>query len=86
MNNEKLEQAVAESKRLPSKPDNETLLKLYSLYKQAKEGDAPEEGNYNMFDFVAKAKHTAWLKLKGMSSDEATDQYVTLVEKLKETL
>ncbi|MDE1193527.1 MAG: acyl-CoA-binding protein [Arachidicoccus sp.] len=84
MMNEKLEKAVAESKQLPAKPDNETLLELYSFYKQAKEGDAPEEGNYNMFDFVAKAKHTAWLKLKGMSSEDATDKYVALVDKLKQ--
>ncbi|MFZ4772291.1 MAG: acyl-CoA-binding protein, partial [Ferruginibacter sp.] len=29
------EQAIADSKLLNKKPDNETLLKLYSLYKQA---------------------------------------------------
>lgn len=83
---ELLEKAAEESKTLPSKPDNETLLKLYSLYKQAKEGDAPEKGEYNMFDFVAKAKHQAWLQMKGISSEQAADDYIALVKHLKETL
>jgi acyl-CoA-binding protein len=33
------EQAVADSKLLNQKPDNETLLELYALYKQSTEGD-----------------------------------------------
>ena len=36
----KFEQAVADSKNLPEKPDNMTLLRLYALYKQASSGDA----------------------------------------------
>ena len=32
------EKAVAESKQLPEKPDNMTLLKIYALYKQASTG------------------------------------------------
>jgi acyl-CoA-binding protein len=77
------EQAVAGSKTLASKPDNDTLLRLYSLYKQATEGDNTGSGPSNMFDFVAKFKHEAWEKLKGLSKEEAMQQYVDLVEKLK---
>ena len=80
---ETFEQAVADSKALTSRPDNDTLLRLYSLYKQATEGDAQGEGPTNPFDFVAKAKHNAWLKLKGTSSEEAMNQYIALVESLK---
>ena len=80
---ETFQQAVAESKLLPSKPDNETLLKLYSLYKQATEGDAPEEGPAGMFDFIAKFKHEAWQKLKGTAAADAMSQYIDLVELLK---
>jgi diazepam-binding inhibitor (GABA receptor modulator, acyl-CoA-binding protein) len=76
--------AVADSKNLSEKPSNETLLLLYSLYKQANEGDNETEAPTNMFDFVAKAKHTAWLELKGTSKEAAANQYITLVEKLKE--
>lgn len=75
-------EAVSQSKTLPEKPDNETLLKLYSLYKQATEGDAPEEKSYGMFDFVAKAKHEAWQKHKGTSKADAEAQYIALVGEL----
>lgn len=78
-----LEQAVEESKNLSEKPSNETLLKLYSLYKQATEGDCIKEPPTNMFDFVAKAKYDAWISLKGLSKDEASKQYISLVNNLK---
>jgi len=80
---ETFEQAVADSKQLTSRPDNDILLKLYSLYKQATEGDAPDEGPSNPFDFVGKAKHNAWSELKGTSADDAMGQYVALIESLK---
>jgi acyl-CoA-binding protein len=76
------EQAVAASKTLPAKPSNETLLNLYSLYKQATEGDAGGEAP-NMFDFVAKAKYEAWSALKGKSKDAAMQEYIDLVKKLQ---
>jgi acyl-CoA-binding protein len=77
------EQAVAESKSLSAKPSNETLLLLYSLYKQATDGNAPEEGPSNPFDFVAKAKYNAWSELKGKTGEAAMNEYISLVEKLK---
>jgi diazepam-binding inhibitor (GABA receptor modulating acyl-CoA-binding protein) len=80
---ETFEQAVADSKQLTSRPDNDTLLQLYSLYKQATDGDAPEDGPSNIFDFVAKAKHNAWSKLKGTAKDDAMNQYVAIVAELK---
>jgi diazepam-binding inhibitor (GABA receptor modulator, acyl-CoA-binding protein) len=73
--------AVKNSKDLPAKPDNETLLKLYSLYKQATEGDVntdPPSG----FDFVGLAKHTAWSSQKGKSREMAMSEYVLLVNSL----
>ena len=78
------EQATANSKMLSEKPDNETLLQLYSLFKQATEGDASGDGPANAFDFVAKFKHEAWDKLNGLSKEAAMQQYVDLVTKLKE--
>ena len=79
---ETFEQAVADSKTIPSRPDNETLLHLYSLYKQATEGDINTEPP-GMFDFVAKAKYDAWTKLKDVSSEDAMQQYIAVVEELK---
>lgn len=75
--------AVSDSKQLPAKPDNETLLKLYSLYKQATQGDNESAGPENPFDFVSKFKHEAWLQLKGTSKENAMQQYIELVNQLK---
>lgn len=80
---EQFEKAVAESKQLPSKPDNETLLKLYSLYKQGTEGDLNIEEPSNPFDFVAKAKYNAWAELKGKSNEDAMQEYIDLVKSLQ---
>lgn len=80
---QQFEVAVANSKTLAEKPDNETLLKLYSLYKQATEGDCTEAEPTNPFDFVARAKHQAWAGLQGITASQAKEQYITLVTQLK---
>jgi len=77
------EKAIAESKTLSQKPDNETLLVLYSLYKQATEGDINIDPPTNPFDFVAKAKYNAWENLKGKTKEDAMKEYIALVSKLK---
>ncbi|MEO6831230.1 MAG: acyl-CoA-binding protein [Chitinophagaceae bacterium] len=77
------QQAVVESKQLPSKPDNDTLLKLYSLYKQATDGDAPATSDAGMFDFVAAAKYNAWHAIRGKDKEEAMKDYMALVADLK---
>ena len=75
-------QAVADSKALPDKPDNMTLLKIYALYKQASSGDV--EGKRPGFtDMVGRAKYDAWAEAKGKSKDDATAEYVDLIESLK---
>ncbi len=76
------EAAVAGSKSLSSRPDNETMLKLYSLYKQSTKGDVSgkKPGRFAMVD---RAKYEAWEKMKGVSNDDAMQQYVDLVTKLK---
>lgn len=78
------QQATEDAKKLPRRPDNDTMLRLYGLYKQATMGDAdPDDGPPNVFDFVAKAKHDAWLGLTGESREVAMGDYVKLVEELK---
>lgn len=74
--------AVAASKSLPEKPDNATLLKLYSLFKQATEGDV--EGKRPGFtDMVGRAKFDAWTAVQGKSTDDAMKDYVALIDSLK---
>lgn len=76
------EQAVADSKKLPEKPDNMTLLKLYALYKQASAGDV--EGKRPGFtDMVGRAKYDAWAEVKGKTADAAMQDYIALVDSLK---
>lgn len=78
----KFEQAVAQSKSLPERPDNATLLKLYALYKQATSGDV--DGKRPGFsDMVGRAKWDAWNEIKGTSSEAAMKQYVDLIDDLK---
>ncbi|MBK8089651.1 MAG: acyl-CoA-binding protein [Chitinophagaceae bacterium] len=77
------DQAIADSKTLSEKPSNDTLLQLYSLYKQGSEGDVNIDAPSNPFDFVAKAKFEAWEALKGKSKEQAMQDYIDLVAKLK---
>ncbi|MBK5270177.1 MAG: acyl-CoA-binding protein [Bacteroidia bacterium] len=80
---EQFEQAIVDSKNLKTKPDNQILLKLYSLYKQSTEGNVNTEPPSNPFDFVAKAKYQAWEGLRGKSADDAMQEYVELIKELK---
>ena len=76
------EKAVADSKKLPERPDNATLLKIYALYKQASSGDV--EGKRPGFtDMIGRAKWDAWNELKGTAADAAMQQYIDLIESLK---
>ena len=79
--NSRFEQASIAAKSLPQRPDNDTMLKLYALYKQGSSGDV--SGNKpGMFDFVGVAKYEAWKGLTGLSQEDAMNQYVELVGKL----
>ncbi|MFZ6848968.1 acyl-CoA-binding protein [Undibacterium sp. RuRC25W] len=74
--------ALAESKNLPERPDNMTLLKIYALFKQGSTGDATGD-RPGMTDFVGRAKFDAWANLKGSSQEDAMQQYVDLINSLK---
>ena len=73
--------AVAASKELTQRPDNATLLKLYALYKQASVGDV-EGARPGFSDMVGRAKWDAWNEIKGLSADDAMQQYIDLVDSL----
>ena len=76
------DQAVVDSKNLPERPANMTLLKIYALFKQASAGDV--EGKRPGFtDMVGRAKYDAWDALKGTPKEDAMQQYVELINGLK---
>lgn len=81
MPDDAFESAALAVKKLPEKPDNETLLKLYALYKQGSEGDVKGD-KPGFFDFVGAAKYEAWERLQGTGQDQAREQYIALVNKL----
>jgi len=77
---DQFEATIDKAKSL-SAQSNETLLELYSLFKQATEGDVQGD-RPGGFDFRGAAKFDAWEKRRGMSADEAMQAYIELVDRL----
>ena len=69
--------------QLPKRPQNDILLQLYALYKQANEGDITGD-RPGFADFEGRAKFDSWKKLLGKSGEEAKQEYISLVEKLEQ--
>lgn len=74
--------AQAQSKQLSQRPDDQTLLKIYALFKQATVGDVQGE-RPGFFDFVGAAKYDAWAGLQGQAQAQAKQEYVALINNLK---
>jgi len=75
--------AASDVNKLDTKPDNDTLLELYSFYKQGTVGDNNTDSP-GFFDFKGNLKWNAWIKIKGMSKNDAQMNYIKLVKKLIE--
>ena len=75
------DKAAADVKSLSDRPDNDTMLRLYALYKQGSEGDV-KGSRPGFMDFVGAAKYEAWEKLAGTSPDDAMKKYIDAVKKL----
>ncbi|UPG91857.1 acyl-CoA-binding protein [Luteibacter aegosomaticola] len=75
------EQASLDITRLGHRPDNDTLLRLYALYKQGAEGDVHGR-KPGFFDFVGTAKYEAWARLTGTTREQAMRDYIKLVRDL----
>jgi len=79
--NDLFESASLAVKSLAQRPDDNTMLDLYALYKQGSGGDV-SGSKPGFFDFVGVAKYEAWEKLQGTSQEDAQSRYVELVRKL----
>lgn len=73
--------AQARVQTLSKRPSNDTLLELYSLFKQGSEGDVQGK-RPGLLDVKGRAKYDAWARNKGLAADAAKQQYVALVERL----
>lgn len=78
----RFEQAAKEAQQLPRRPDNDVLLKLYALYKQATAGDV-SGARPGILDMQGRMKYDSWARFKGTASEQAMSDYVALVEQLK---
>lgn len=78
---QQFEQALKDVKTLTEKPNDDTLLELYSFYKQATDGDVTGD-RPGFFDFAGGAKFDAREALKGMSNDDAMQKYIDSVKGL----
>lgn len=76
------EKAADDVKGLSKRPDNDSLLRLYALYKQSTAGDV-SGSRPGMLDFEGRAKFDAWGKEKGKTKDAAMQAYIKLVAELK---
>ncbi len=81
--NAQFEEAAERVKSLSSKPDNDTLLQLYALYKQGSEGDVTGS-RPSRLKLRARAKYDARDEVKGIDQDEAKEKYIALVDELVE--
>lgn len=75
------EEAQDRVKKLSHRPSNDSLLQLYSLFKQATSGDVSGK-RPGMLDIKGRAKFDAWSKIKGLSKEDATRRYIQMVEDL----
>lgn len=79
--NDRFQQAQVQVKTLSKRPDNDTLLLLYSLFKQATAGEV-QGSRPGVFSPTDRAKYDAWARLKGTPPDTAKQRYVDLVQRL----
>ncbi|GBL48495.1 hypothetical_protein [Candidozyma auris] len=68
---------------LKTRPDDDALLKLYGLYKQATVSDNNTD-KPGMFDLKGKYKWQAWKDLEGTSQEDAEQQYIAFATELIE--
>ena len=76
------ENSAKEINELKKKPDNEELLNLYGLYKQAKFGNN-KSSKPSIFNIKDKLKWESWEKQKGKGKIKSCKEYINLVEELK---
>lgn len=77
---EAFQDALDRVQLLPKQP-NHVLLNLYGLFKQAKAGDV-SGSRPGMLDMRGRAKYDAWASRKGISQEEAMQDYVAYAEEL----
>ena len=81
MNSKQFNQAIEIVKKLNQKPDQNELLQLYGLFKQATIGDNNKE-KPGIFSFTEGYKWEAWNNNKGKNKKTSEKEYIILVNNL----
>ena len=75
------EKATKDVTKVKKDPSNDLKLRLYAHFKQGTEGDVVGD-KPGFTDIKGRAKYDAWMKIKGMSQDDAMKAYIKLVERV----
>jgi diazepam-binding inhibitor (GABA receptor modulator, acyl-CoA-binding protein) len=78
----KFEAATKAVTKLAKRPNNDQMLELYALYKQATDGDV-KGSRPGMLDLTGRAKFDAWTKKKGLATSDAMKAYTDVVARLQ---
>lgn len=78
---QKFDSAAKRVHELKQKPDNNALLKLYGLYKQATSGNIRGD-RPGLFDPKGRAKYDAWKSQLNKTPQKAMEEYVAYVNSL----
>uniref|UniRef100_A0A3B3R2F4 Acyl-CoA binding domain containing 7 n=1 Tax=Paramormyrops kingsleyae TaxID=1676925 RepID=A0A3B3R2F4_9TELE len=73
------EKLAEDVKNVKTRPEDQELLDMYGLYKQATVGDINTE-KPGLLDFKGKAKWEAWSSRTGMSKDDAMTAYIAIAK------
>lgn len=79
---QQFEQAQQDVAGFLPQDDRLTMLRLYTLYKQATHGDASGK-RPSITQPVKRIQWDAWYELRGMTQQQAMEGYVALVESLR---
>lgn len=77
---ERFNKATEDAMQIGVRPETAVLLQSYALFKQATIGDVRGE---RPTDTVGMAKYDAWEQIIGMSTKEAMQRYIVLIEAQK---
>ena len=80
-NSAEFEKAADSVRKLTKLPENEELLQLYGLFKQATVGDC-DTARPSMYDMKGCAKWDKWNGRKGMSREDAEAAYIETAQSL----
>jgi acyl-CoA-binding protein len=79
----RFQEAFEKASNLTQALPQDVMLRLYAYYKQATFGTAKYDQSEN-FGLINAFKTNAWIQISHLSSDEAKEEYIKIVNSLSE--